>query len=101
ADARPGLECLMPQIVESMIDQRAHRFGGIAAAPVGQAEPIADLRAVIAEVDAATADQLAFSGDDECGSTVSPVRAGDESVRIVDAVRMRNARRVRRDAHVI
>ena len=92
----------MPQIVERMIDQRAHRFGGIAAAPVGHAEPIADLRTVIAEVDAATADQLAFSGDDECGSTVSPVRrSGDGSVRIVDAVRMRKTRRVRRDAHVI
>ena len=84
-----------------MIDERAHRLSGIAAAPVGHAEPVADLRAVIARVDAAAADQLALLRNHECGSAVPPVRGGNELLGIGDAVRMRNTRRVHRDAFVI
>ena len=60
ADARTGLQRLVLEIAESVVDHRAHCLGRIAAAPIGHAEPIADLGAALAWIDAASADQLAI-----------------------------------------
>src|SRR5262249_24983664 len=43
-DARAGLQRLELEILERVVDQRAHRLGGVAAAPIGNAEPDAELR---------------------------------------------------------
>src|SRR6267142_4581763 len=43
-DARRRLQRLVADIAERMVDQRAHRLGGVAFALMGLAEPAADLR---------------------------------------------------------
>src|ERR1700731_3442016 len=42
-DARAGYQHLMLEVAESVVDQGAHGFGGKTAAPVGYAQPVAEL----------------------------------------------------------
>ena len=42
--ARAGLQRLVAEIAEGMVDHGARRFGGVALAPIRHAEPVADLR---------------------------------------------------------
>src|SRR5580700_11400145 len=57
ADAGAGNERFVLEISESMVDQGARGFGGEAAAPIGHAEPVADLGSIFTQVDAADADR--------------------------------------------
>ncbi len=91
----------MAERAEGMIDHCAHRLGGVTAAPIVRAEPIADLGRVLARFDTADADQLAVVGNDEGRFAVLPVDRRDKALRIVDAIRMRNARGILRDAAVV
>src|SRR4029077_16166210 len=65
ADAGASLQRRMAEIAKGVIDHRAHRFRGIAAAPMGGAKPIADLGNALARLDAAGADHLVVKRNDE------------------------------------
>src|SRR5580700_2218982 len=62
-DAGAGYERVMLEVAESVVDQGAHRFGGKTAAPIGHAEPVAELGPVFTQVDAAYADRRAVERD--------------------------------------
>ena len=84
-----------------MIDHRAHGLGGVAVAPIRNAEPIADLGGALARLDAADADRLAAERDDERSFACRPVDRRNESLGILGAIGMRNARGILRDAAVV
>src|SRR5712691_6778115 len=104
-DAGTGLQRLELEIGEGVVDQRARRLGGEAAAPVRHAEPAAELRhqarsaRPVARLEPARADERALGErDHERGLPVRPVGCGQERFGIRERIGMRNARRVRGDA---
>src|SRR5882672_3392395 len=76
-----------------MVDQRAHRLGGVALAPIFGPKPVADLgRWAFTQIEGATADDGAISQSDEKGFGIGlGVRADDPVFGIRDTVRMRDA----------
>jgi hypothetical protein len=86
-----------------MIDQRAHRLGGVALAPVAGAEPVADLRrGAVAHVEAAAPDHGAIRQRDEIGLAFHVgTRADDPALGVGHPIGMRDAGGVLRDAQVI
>src|SRR5262245_1565582 len=103
AHPRACQQRVIAELAEGMVDQDASRLGGVASAPERNAEPIADLRRVAVELgDAAGADDAsAGRADHEGNFVVDAVGGRKEGLRIGEPIRMRNARRVRRDAAVV
>src|SRR3954466_3549336 len=106
-DACRRLHRFAVEVGEGVVDQRAHRFSGVAFAPVLDAEPVADLRRVPVDLcEPAGADDLGFSLDaiaqrhQEYGF-VAEVSGGDKILGVGRAIRMRNARRVLGDAAIV
>src|ERR1700751_1992358 len=52
ADASSGRKRVMAEFGEGVIDQRPRRLGRVAATPKGHAQPIAELGAVLTQIDA-------------------------------------------------
>src|SRR5580704_15176055 len=100
-DARAGYQRFMLEVAERVVDQGARGFGGKTAAPIGHAEPVAELGPVFTQVDAAHADRPAVERDGEACLALALVDGGDELLGVLDRVGMRNARGVRRDAAVV
>ena len=92
-----GIERVEIGHAEQMIDHRPHRFGGVAAAPIGLADPVADLGLiVVAAAVAAGADQGAafgLGGDGEGPAAFLLGERLDPGPCVVDAVGMRDQRR--------
>src|SRR5438309_7579729 len=90
---------------EGILGQGGDRFGGDAAAPVGFAEPVTDLRRavedVVAELDADAADGLAVHRDGEVRHRRLRARAGDPRVGVGGRVRMGQPRKVAPHATVV
>src|SRR5712691_7315344 len=107
-DAGTGLQRLELEIGEGVVDQRAHRLGGEAAAPVRHAEPAAELRhqarsaRTLAQLEPARADERALGErDHERRLAVRPVGRGQERFGIRERIGMRDARRVLGDAALV
>src|SRR5215475_13014164 len=100
--SRPGVEHLVAEMLEGVIDHRARGFGGVAHAPKWNGEPIADLGrrcGLFGNSAGAEHGRITF-GDEKRELAEIYVRAGDKRLRISDPVRIRNAQRIR-DAAVI
>src|SRR5438876_1015923 len=107
-DAGTGLQRLELEIGEGVVDQRARRLGGEAAAPVRHAEPAAELRhqarstRPVAQLEPARADERALGErDHERRLPVRPVGRGQERFGIRERIGMRDARRVLGDAALV
>src|SRR5580692_6971872 len=100
-DARAGYQRFMLEVAERVVDQGARGFGGKTAAPIGHAEPVAELGPVFAQVDAADADRRAVERNDKTRFALALVDSSDELLGVLDRVRMRNARGVRGDAAIV
>jgi hypothetical protein len=85
-----------------VIDQRTHRFGRVALAPVAGAEPVTDLGHAIAHVEAAASDHRPIRERDEIGLAVElGRRADDPALGIGHAIGMGDARRILRNATIV
>src|SRR5262249_57437765 len=84
---------VVTEVIKGVIEQHAHGFGGVALAPEWNAEPIADLGGLLAELgDPASADHgAATPGNQEHDLAAGRVRGGDETLRVRERVRVRNA----------
>ena len=102
ADPRAGTQRGVVLASEGVIDQRAHRFGGVAVAPERRADPVADLRLrPFAQIEAAGADDIVIAQDQKCFFAGPRVGGGDPLHRVGKLVRMRNAQCVLCDAAII
>jgi|GEM_PF-60601 len=101
--AHGGLQRLVIEVGEGVVDQRAHRFGGVAFAPMADTEPVTDLRRrAIAQVETTTADDRAIRQRDEIGFAIQiGFCADDPAFGVRHAIRMRNARGIFRDAAIV
>src|SRR4029079_1827901 len=96
------MDCVAVEVGEGVVDDRTHGLGGVALAPVFDAEPIADLWRVAVDLrEAASADQHAIAQGNEKYRLVVEIGRGDEVLGVRHAVRMRNACRVLGDAAVV
>ena len=84
-----------------MIDHRAHRFGGEAAAPVARSEPMSDFGRVFQRIDAASANHDVVMHDQEIGFALALVRARDEMLGVGNALGKGNAGGILRDAAIV
>src|SRR5262249_39671182 len=107
-DARAGLQRLELEILERVLDQRAHRLGGVAATPIGYAEPDAELRRgaggarPLAQLEPAGADQRPVGERDrERPLRIRAVGCGEKCLGILARIGMRDARGVLRDAALV
>jgi hypothetical protein len=94
------LQHLKAELAEGMIDHRAHRLGGVAVAPIGRAQPVPELQAILTRIDAAYSDQGAVENDCKCHAAVLTVRRRDELLGVIGAVGMGNAGGVLRHAAI-
>src|SRR6266571_7202843 len=86
-DARRRLDRLVAEVGEDMIDQRAHRFGGVAFAPVLDAKPVADLRRMPVDLgEAAGADHGSIAQRDQEYGFGAEIGGGDEVVGVGEPV---------------
>ena len=101
--ARAGIDRVMAEIAERLVDQSAHGLGRIAASPKRRADPIADLgvRSVAPFQSAGAGERAVAQSDEE--DFVPRVRIGerDPVLRIGEAVGMRDTRGVFRDPAII
>src|SRR5581483_578833 len=104
-DASGRLQRVAFEVGEGVVDHRAHRLGGVALAPMLDAEPVADLWRMPVDLrEAAGADHrlVPLPGErDEEDGLVGGSHRGDEVLGIGEPVRMRNACRVLGDAAVV
>ena len=85
-----------------MIDHGARRLGGVAVAPVGRAQPIAEVgRRAVELGQAAGADRFLIEGDQERQFAPGLVDLLDEILGVGELIGMGNARRVLGDAAVV
>ena len=91
----------MLEIAECVVDHGPPRFCGVAPAPIGHPEPIAELQPVLARLDAARTDQGAAEQNDKASFAVTLIDGRNKLFGIADAIRIRDARRVLRDAAVV
>ena len=95
-------ESLMAEVGERVIDHRVQRFGRVALAPIGCAQPVAELGRIVLAHDAAGAgDRAVMQRDHEHGVADGLVRCRNEALGIRRAIRMRNARRVLGNAAIV
>src|SRR5271166_3844231 len=100
ADASPGRKHLMAERGEGVVDQRPRGLGGVAATPKGDAQPVAELSAVLPRVKAAHSDQRAVKLDRKYGLAARLIDRGDKSCGIRGGIGMRKTRGVLGNAAV-
>src|SRR5262245_2164688 len=102
-DACVGLESVETQIAKGVIDQRARGFGGEALAPIGHAQPVADLGGVVpVALEAAAADERAVGErDGKRDFAGARFNTAQEILGIGERVGVRHARGVLGNATVV